>query len=385
MDPRGQYNLVHLVLRSLLILSLVSLNLGSDAASTGIKRGPPSAHTSDVTAIDKKQGENLEFSCSVDGNPPPTLSWFKDDNPLQKDTRISTDAKILTVLGLVVNDSGTYSCQAATCNTNGRNICSKFILTVTPYRVATRPIISSMDKQKVRIGTTATFDCQVQSTTPTTFEWWKTETSLSNNHRLTISDKIDIQVNAAPADFYFETLRIFTVNTADAGNYMCRAENDFGSRTKIAELEVITSATEPIISSMDKQKVRIGTTATFDCQVQSTTPTTFEWWKTTSSDNRRLVPISNKIEIRVNAVQADFHSETLMIFSVTWYDAGNYMCRAENDFGSDAKMAELEVTSAPKKPPPRRGGCMKFGAPGPLALILMAVCGYALGNQMFFD
>ncbi|XP_038045469.1 fibroblast growth factor receptor-like [Patiria miniata] len=143
---------------------------------------------------------------------------------------------------------------------------------------------------------------------------------------------------------------------------------------------------------MGKQKVRVGSTATFNCQVQSTTSTAFEWWKTetTSSNNSRLVPIRKKIDIQVNnPLQEDVYSQTLSIYSVTKEDAGNYMCRAENDFGSSTKIAELEVTSAPpknkpppkKKPPPRRGGSMKFSAPGPVALILMLLCGYALGNQ----
>ena len=62
----------------------------------------------------KLEGDNVTFTCDVDGNPVPTISWTRDGSPLNASGRISfaDDKKQLTITNVNRTDSGEYQCVA---------------------------------------------------------------------------------------------------------------------------------------------------------------------------------------------------------------------------------------------------------------------------------
>ena len=66
----------------------------------------------------KLEGDNVTFTCDVDGNPVPTISWTRDGslvkNVNDNFTRISFshDKKQLTITNVSRTDSGEYRCVA---------------------------------------------------------------------------------------------------------------------------------------------------------------------------------------------------------------------------------------------------------------------------------
>ena len=67
----------------------------------------------------KLERDNVVFTCNVDGNPVPTISWTRDgsliNNTNSNFTRISLsrDKKQLTITNLSRTDSGEYRCVAS--------------------------------------------------------------------------------------------------------------------------------------------------------------------------------------------------------------------------------------------------------------------------------
>jgi hypothetical protein len=63
-----------------------------------------------------KVRRTLQLHCNAYGYPEPTISWFKDDKPIEKIWRdslyLSLDRQLFNVMDVQLNDSGKYSCVA---------------------------------------------------------------------------------------------------------------------------------------------------------------------------------------------------------------------------------------------------------------------------------
>ena len=83
----------------------------------------------------RSQGTNLQYDaevgavkrlrCGVTGQPPPTISWFKDDKPLQLSERVRNlnNNKTIKIKKVILRDQGNYTCIA-------ENILGKLNLTL---------------------------------------------------------------------------------------------------------------------------------------------------------------------------------------------------------------------------------------------------------------
>ncbi|KAK2559014.1 Fibroblast growth factor receptor-like 1, partial [Acropora cervicornis] len=61
-------------------------------------------------------GHDIRLRCSVKGDPPPRLTWVKDQKPLQFSSRIrliSRDNRIVKIKNTQLVDAGNYTCIAA--------------------------------------------------------------------------------------------------------------------------------------------------------------------------------------------------------------------------------------------------------------------------------
>ena len=65
----------------------------------------------------EQEGNNVTLSCTVDGNPKPSISWIKDVSPVSTsgNPRISfgTDNKQLIITNVNRSDHGEYQCVAS--------------------------------------------------------------------------------------------------------------------------------------------------------------------------------------------------------------------------------------------------------------------------------
>ena len=107
---------------------------------------PPSLYCSPVPpavslppAMLASQGDSLILDCQPTGNPPPSLSWFKDGQPLVPDNdRLTVSRQTVVITSLYSIDQGNYSCLAT--STQGAATASTF-LTVLGEPTYTYPCV----------------------------------------------------------------------------------------------------------------------------------------------------------------------------------------------------------------------------------------------------
>ena len=86
------------------------------------------------------QGDPLTLDCQPTGNPPPSLSWFKNDQPLvaSGDRLTISDDQRVVISNLYSTDEGNYSCVAS--NIQGTATASTFLTVLgemTPLLLST--------------------------------------------------------------------------------------------------------------------------------------------------------------------------------------------------------------------------------------------------------
>jgi len=69
---------------------------------------------------DAEVGATERLRCAVNGQPPPTITWFKEDKPLQLSERVRNlnNNKTIKIKTVIVQDQGNYTCIAE--NTQGK-------------------------------------------------------------------------------------------------------------------------------------------------------------------------------------------------------------------------------------------------------------------------
>lgn len=76
----------------------------------------PPVFTKELTASTATEGSSHQLECKVQGNPLPTVQWFKNDlnidNSLDYTTTYNNGEAILKFEEVHPGDQGTYSCQA---------------------------------------------------------------------------------------------------------------------------------------------------------------------------------------------------------------------------------------------------------------------------------
>ena len=67
--------------------------------------------TPNITTVSR--GQSASFVCQAQGNPPPTITWFKSTNQITADTpRVVLSPNRLTITNATLEDDGYYTCRA---------------------------------------------------------------------------------------------------------------------------------------------------------------------------------------------------------------------------------------------------------------------------------
>lgn len=135
------------------------------------------------------------------------------------------------------------------------------------------------------------------------------------------------------------TLLIQNANIKDQGQYLCLAENDYGSDKLTVMLSVVAYPSQ-ILEAKDREiKAHSGETVELQCKAEGRPVPVVSWILA----NRTQVKGQNNGHGRVTVTPEG----ALIIHQVSVYDRGHYKCIASNPAGIDTVTVRLQVVAAP--------------------------------------
>ncbi|XP_072320369.1 protein turtle homolog B [Eucyclogobius newberryi] len=173
---------------------------------------PPTFTSTPPQYVEAKEGGNTMLSCSALGNPKPMISWLREGEELETNSKYSVHDGGLTVLAITRDDRGAYTCRAY--SDQGEVLhTTRLLVQGPPY------IVSPPENVTVNISQNALFTCQAEAYPGNlTYTWFWEEDNVYFKNDLKLRVRILID----------GTLIIFRVKPEDAGKYTCSPSNSLG-------------------------------------------------------------------------------------------------------------------------------------------------------------
>ncbi|XP_067873656.1 basement membrane-specific heparan sulfate proteoglycan core protein isoform X2 [Heterodontus francisci] len=261
-----------------------------------------------------REGEMLELHCQVTGQPQPRITWYRAAGPLTANHQVQ--GPVLRLLHVSAADGGDYICRA-------ENIVAmrevKFSVSVTSSSQGTAPAVMVRPSPiSLTEGEMLELHCQVTGQPQPRITWYRPAGPLTANHQV-----------QGPM------LRILHVSPADAGDYICRAENVYGMR-EVKFLVTVTSSspqgTAPTVKiHASPTSIREGEMLELRCQVTGQPEPRVTWYRAAGS-----LTTNHQVQ-----------GPVLRILHMTPADVGDYICRAENVVATREVKFSVSVTSTP--------------------------------------
>uniref|UniRef100_A0A087YHW1 Cell adhesion molecule-related/down-regulated by oncogenes n=1 Tax=Poecilia formosa TaxID=48698 RepID=A0A087YHW1_POEFO len=263
------------------------------------------------TELSVIQGFQALLPCAAQGLPEPRVLWEKDGvvvpNLLGKFTILRSGELIIERVETQPGDAGIFTCVA----TNPAGSARRDIR----LSINTRPVFKELPGDvTLNKGQSLALSCHAQGTPPPSISW----TINNKPYKGAITDE------AGRSSVLSENV---TLN--DAGTYVCLAENSVGS---IRALSFVRIREPPVLKgeAHTSQTVVQGGTAMLDCPVHGDPSPVLRWLRNGKPLNRLL---------RMQAL----HNGSLVIYSITAADEGEYQCVAESEAGSAERTVTLKV------------------------------------------
>ncbi|NWQ99883.1 TITIN protein, partial [Paradoxornis webbianus] len=271
-----------------------------------------------------KKGGYAELTCEVTGTPEIKITWFKDDRELKESDKyrisFTKSLAILHVSEVDTEDSGEYICEAK--NDAGKDICSSVVTVKEPATIVDKAV--SID---VTEGDPATLQCKFSGTKPITAKWFKDgkELTLGPKYKISVTDTVSV-------------LKVLYADKKDSGEYIFEVQNDVGSSSCSASINVLDLIIPPKFTKKLKKMDSIkGSFVHLECIVSGSHPISIQWYK-----DGQEITASEKHKY-------SFHDNTafLEINKLEGTDSGSYTCEATNKAGSNQCSGFLTVKEPP--------------------------------------
>ncbi|KAJ9584666.1 hypothetical protein L9F63_020991, partial [Diploptera punctata] len=278
------------------------------------------------------QGTVGELRCIATGDPSPTIRWSKSNEELG--SNIQTVGQYLRILNALVRDRGVYICTAE----NAGGISQSSAVVEVERREPPSVELHPSAPQTVISGGSALLQCRATGGIPSPRLKW------SRSDGRPLSPSIE--------ELSGGVLRFNQVTQAEAGEYMCHAENDVGQTSAVATLIVHSMPRITISPAIDVQAT-IGQRLRLECRATGEPQPTVEWAK----HNRGYSFYDTQPVTGEEPLTAVYE-----ITSVTKADEGSYRCLARNAAGTAEERLHITVdesneieTGTPGGTYPRRG------------------------------
>ncbi|XP_060521522.1 roundabout homolog 2-like [Cylas formicarius] len=270
--------------------------------------------------------EPATLNCQAQGEPEPTITWYKDASILRTAPQDARSHRVLLPAGNLFflkvvqsrkeSDAGVYWCEAS--NALGKAKSRNATLTVAVLRDEFR-----LEPQSGRVaaGEDIVMECSPPRGTPEPQVFWRKD-----------GQTIEIGGRLKLVDGY--NLAITDTKPSDDGRYQCVAKNTAGIReSAVAILKVYVKPF--VIRPPEDITALVGSTVDFPCMVGGD-PVPDVLWRRSSPGG--TMPLG-----RVRVLE----DRTLRLEQLTLLDQGRYTCDADNFAGAISASAVLTVLAPP--------------------------------------
>ncbi|KAM6047554.1 LOW QUALITY PROTEIN: hemicentin-2 [Theristicus caerulescens] len=284
---------------------------------------PPSFSSAEPTTMSVPEGQSVRLACECHGIPFPTLSWWKDGEPLSTQPGspklVSTGGSVLYIEKVRLMDKGTYTCECR----NAAGSSSKD----HRLEVHALPRIQGSSKalrkvSVIKAGETV-LECEVMGTPPPTVTWMKDGQPVASGDGLLLTEQ-------------GRRLRIPKAEVAHAGHYACLVENPAGQEQR--EFDVAVHVPPEFLQgsgSTTNVSVSLHGALMLTCEATGVPLPTVTWsWNgspVTPSEHTHL--LSGGWLLRLTRARAQ--------------DGGHYSCLASNVAGEARRYFHVDVLVPP--------------------------------------
>ncbi|XP_053562418.1 matrix-remodeling-associated protein 5 [Bombina bombina] len=280
-------------------------------------------------------GDIVTMDCNASGVPSAHISWILPDRKIIR-TVSATEGRVmlfnngtLSIKDTTFTDRGIFKCVAS-------NVAGADSLTVRVHIAALPPIIQQDKMENISIPQSHSIyiHCSAKGAPLPSIRW-----VLHDGTQVRPSQLANGNVFVFPNG----TLYIRNISPKDNGKYECITVNIVGTarRTVILDVKKYSSNAKITASSPQKTDVSYGSTLRLDCSAAGD-PWPRILWRLPS---KRLVDSFFSFDARIKT----FANGTLIIYSVTEKDAGDYLCMARNKIGDDYVVLKVNVMMKPAK------------------------------------
>ncbi|KAK3527376.1 hypothetical protein QTP86_021921 [Hemibagrus guttatus] len=291
-----------------------------------------------------KEGDTVEIRCQGDGNPPPTFTFSREQEP---DVGLEAEGNLLVLKDVTRRDSGVYKCQTLDLDSEDSDVGTSLELTVNYLDPA---VVIPKDSEIMLKGESLTATCNALSSLETSTVWFKDGVEIRRGHVLQLQDAT------------FDT----------AGRYECEVTVPTipGLHTSGSVHIILHGA--PELRDVEREvpmMERVGKWLNLTCEARGF-PRPVITWNVTGSPNSREV-LKKETEDVV---------QSILMLKVTMDTVAT--CSATNAMGADTK--NYTITSIPIVTPTARKDAVDNSGVMIVIIIISLLLIAILGSVLYF-
>uniref|UniRef100_A0A8C9DLV3 Hemicentin-1 n=1 Tax=Prolemur simus TaxID=1328070 RepID=A0A8C9DLV3_PROSS len=280
---------------------------------------PPTIKSSGLSERAVVKYKPVTVQCIANGIPNPSITWLKDDQPVntaQGNLKIQSSGRVLQIAKALLEDAGRYTCVA----TNAAGETQQHI----QLHVHEPPSLEEAGKmlnETVVVNSPVQLECRAAGSPSPVITWYKDNRPLSGSASMTFLNRGQI-------------LGIESAQISDAGLYKCVAINSAGATELFYSLQVHVPPS--ISGSSNTVAVVVNNLVRLECEARGIPAPSLTWLKDGS-------PVSSF----TNGIQVLSGGRILALTSAQISDTGTYTCVAVNAAGEKQRDIDLRVFAPP--------------------------------------
>ncbi|XP_067357586.1 striated muscle preferentially expressed protein kinase isoform X3 [Channa argus] len=311
----------------------------------------------------------VTLKCVISGNPPPTVTWRKNNVELRSDAFHSVKAEgekhSLVIKQMRPNNAGSYCATAV--NAGGTASCSAtlYIQSEPAHMQRGNPATSlevcsptqsdeeylSPQEEAMELGDSPALSKKVHFKEPPSFQVAPCDQVVAEGQDVILTVKVGgqpkplvywlkdrVTVKAAGRFTLRETedgiseMRICSAQRSDTGCYICKIINEYGTEQTQCRVDVQTQTALKIIREVKDVAVRAGEMAMFECHITGPLDVDVDWL----SNGKLIQPALLNCKMHFDGKRCH-----LLLNSVHEDDSGTYTCKlstAKEELTSSANL-----------------------------------------------